>query len=245
MSRTDQATAPGEQPTWQLRVGGICWIASLVFLIGQAIAQAAWTTPYSVADDTISDLGNTACGQWPPANTTNKLLAHAGVHYYVCSPLHTVMNVAVILTGVFLLLGLYLTRSIWPRRRLTIWGVVFLVLAGIGKIVDGLDPENQRIFLHLLGAFGIPCADIGILLLGLAVWHTRRGVGVFSVCLGVLGLLGYLALLALTTSPHGVGTAERVADYAMVVWMVGLGIGCVAGARVVTGAPVPVHSSRT
>lgn len=242
MTQNVQASMPRQMPHWNHVVGGACWIASLVFLVGQAIAQAAWTTPYSIADDTISDLGTTSCGEWPPTGTTNKLLQHVQIHYYVCSPLNTVMNASFILTGVVLLLGLYLTRDIWPRRRLTTWGIMFLTLAGIGKIIVGLDPENVRLFLHSLGALGIPFANIGILLLGLAVWRTRRGVDLFSVGLGILGLLGYLALLALSATPHGVGAAERVADYSMIVWMVVLGIGLVLGARSVIGAPPPVQS---
>src|SRR5579884_1510895 len=167
MRQSAQSPTPIRRTTWKHLVGGVCWIASLVFLVGQAIAQAAWTTPYSMADDAISDLGNTSCGMWPPAGTNNKLLQHVSVHYYVCSPLHTVMNVSFVLTGILLLLGLYFTRDIWPRRALTTWGIVFLTLAGAGKIIVGLDPENLRLFLHSIGSLGIPCANIGMLLLGL------------------------------------------------------------------------------
>ena len=236
MTRTDPAPMPARQPAWGLVLGGVCWIVSLEFLVGQAIAQAAWTTPYSLTDDVISDLGNTACGEWPPVEISGTPVTGVGTHYYVCSPLHTVMNISFIATGILLLLGLYLTRSIWPRRRLTAWGLVFLTLAGVGKIVVGLDPENVRLVFHSLGGLGIPCADIGMLLLGLAVWSTRRGVGLFSVSLGSLGLLAYVAAIALSTSPHGVGAAERVADYPVIIWMVGLGIGCVIRSGSSTGS---------
>lgn len=245
MAHPDRSLPLAPRPPRSLVLGGLCWVASLVFLLGQAVAQAAWRTPYSVADDTISDLGNTACGPWPPATgAASKLLGRVAVHYDVCSPLHAVMNGAFVATGVLLLLGLSLTRAIWPRRRLTAWGFAFLALAGVGKVVVGLDPENQRLFLHSLGALGIPFANLGMLLLGLSAWRARPRVGRFSAGLGALGLLGYLALLALSASAHGVGAAERVADYPMIAWMAGLGGGCAAGARAVTGAMPAARPSR-
>ena len=89
-----------------LLLGGGSWILTLLYFIGQAVAQAAWTTPYSLIDNRVSNLGNTACGR-TLANT------------YICSALHAVMNTTFVLTGVLTLIGLFLTRSIWPRRRLT------------------------------------------------------------------------------------------------------------------------------
>jgi hypothetical membrane protein len=135
------------------------------------------------------------------------------------------MNISFILTGGLLLLGLFLTRSTWPRRRLTIWGLGFLILAGVGKIVVGLAPENANLILHLLGSLGIPCASIGMLLLGFATLGTRRWVALFSLALGALGLLGLLlGNLVVAALGHGRGAAERVADYPVVVWMIVLGI---------------------
>jgi hypothetical protein len=53
-----------------LLLGGGSWILTLLYFIGQAVAQAAWTTPYSLIDNRVSDLGNTACGR-TLANTTS------------------------------------------------------------------------------------------------------------------------------------------------------------------------------
>ena len=88
-------------------IGGLLWTLTLVFFVGQVIAQSAWPS-FSLLDNHVSDLGNTACGPW---------LAYA----YVCSPLHAVMNAALVLSGVLTLAGLYLTYDLWPRRRLTTW----------------------------------------------------------------------------------------------------------------------------
>jgi hypothetical protein len=46
------------------------------------------------------------------------------------------MNATFVLTGVLILVGLLLTRSIWPRHRLTTWGLIFLGVAGVGTILD-------------------------------------------------------------------------------------------------------------
>jgi hypothetical membrane protein len=76
-----------------LLLGGGSWILTLLYFIGQAVAQAAWTTPYSLIDNRVSDLGNTACGR-TLANT------------YICSALHAVMNTTFVLTGVLTLQSL-------------------------------------------------------------------------------------------------------------------------------------------
>ena len=40
-----------------LLLGGGSWILTLLYFIGQAVAQAAWTTPYSLIDNRVSNLG--------------------------------------------------------------------------------------------------------------------------------------------------------------------------------------------
>lgn len=118
------------------------------------------------------------------------------------------MNSAFILTGVLCWLGLYFTRRAWQKRHLTTGGFVFLALAGLGKIVVGLAPENVNPGLHALGSLGILCANIGLVLLGLAIGRARRWVAVLSLVLGSLGWLGLLLFVG-----HSSGAAERLADY--------------------------------
>jgi len=200
--------------------------------VAQAIAQAVWKTPYSVLDNAISDLGNTACGEWPPAGVGSQLAQKlAAGSTYVCSPLYSLMNTSFVVVGALMLLGLYLTRKAWPRRRLTTWGFAFFALAGLGKIIVGFAPENSRLLIHAFGALGIPCASIGILLIGLAVWQTRRQMAAFSVALGVIGLLGLLGGAVVTGLGHGHGAAERIADFPAIVWMVVLGSSFVWASR--------------
>jgi hypothetical membrane protein len=204
-------------------LGAVLWILSLEFFLGQAVAQAAWRTPYSMVTNAISDLGNTRCGMWPPAGVAlpPSLASSRG---YVCSPLHSVMNVSFIAAGALILLGLYLTRSVWPRRRLTAWGMAFLALAGVGKIVVGLAPENTRLLLHAAGSLGIPCAVVGILLLGVATWRTRRSVAGISLAAAGIGILALLIKLASGHAATDVGLTERLIDYPTILWLAAMGL---------------------
>lgn len=157
MDRTPRALTQ-----FRLLLGGCAWILTPLYFVGQILVQAAWTTPYSMIDNRVSDLGNTTCGT-TVANT------------YICSPLHAVMNVTFILTGMLILIGVALTHSVWPPRHLTTWGLIMLGVAGAGTILVGLSPENVHIFIHVVGAVNIPAGNVAMILLGLAIWRDRRG----------------------------------------------------------------------
>lgn len=194
------------------RVGGALWALLTIYFVAQAVSQAAWTAPYSLIDNRVSDLGNTACGQ-----------TMAGT--YICSPLHMVMNLGLVLTGVLMLLGLILTRHEWPRRRLTTWGLVFLVVTGAGTILVGLSPENVNVPLHLLGALNIPSGCVGLLLLGLANRQVRPRTAGLALALAGIGFVGMLSgpVLVLLFG-HGGGLSERLALYPPILWMIMVGL---------------------
>jgi hypothetical membrane protein len=220
MARTPQTPRPPRTTQSSARltflVGGGAWILAAVYFVGQGIAQAAWRTPYSLIDNWVSDLGSTTCGA-TVADT------------YICSPLHAVMNSTFVLTGVLILVGLFLTWSVWPRRRLTTWGLVLLGVAGAGTILIGLSPENVNVFVHLVGALNIPAGNVAMILLGLAIWRDRREMAWFSLLAGVVGLLGMLAgpFLVILTG-HGGGLAERIALYPLIIWLIVFGLSVIA-----------------
>jgi hypothetical membrane protein len=209
----------------ELQLGGACWLLAVVFFIGQAVAQTVFTPAYSLLDDRISDLGNTACGPW---------LTHA----YACSPLHGLMNAVFITTGLLFVLGALLTWHAWPRRRLTTAGLTCVVLAGLGFVLVGLNPENENLPLHLAGATNLLTANLALLFLGLATrregsWRPRLALGLAGV--GWLGLLAGPFLVLLTG--HGGGLAERLALYPLAVGLVLLGAAFVRQPRVFAPAP--------
>ena len=124
MNPKDMNAVPRSASEFRWQVGGAAWVLTVLYFIGQMVAQAAWKTPYSLIDNRVSDLGSTACGR-TVANTL------------ICSPLHAVMNLTFILTGGLILVGLFLTRSIWPRRRLTTWGWLCWVWPGPARCWSG------------------------------------------------------------------------------------------------------------
>jgi len=140
---TDVAPAVQTPHAAQVRLGAIFLCATSVFFVAQIIAQLAWPG-YSVSQYDVSALGVTQCGQY-----TN---GSGGVSFYACSPLHMVMNAGFILVGAFTSAGIILTRSIWPRRRLTRIGVAFVAVSGLGGILAGLFPANLNFGMHVLGA---------------------------------------------------------------------------------------------
>jgi hypothetical membrane protein len=217
--------ARDQRSSGDLLVGAVCWILSVEYFVGQAIAQVAWKTPYSLVDNPISDLGNTVCGGWPPAGAGSQLAVRLGAgNGYVCSPLHDVMNISFITAGVLMLFGVYFTRNAWPRRRLATWGLALLALSGLGKIVVGFVPENKSLLFHEAGGIGIPLSIVGILLVGLAVRQTHPRVATFSMVLAGLGAVGLVVGFLATVIGHGHGAAERLEAYPVFVWAIVLGI---------------------
>jgi len=205
----------GERPSTRLPVlaGAVCWLLALEWFVGQAIAQAAWRTPYSLSSNFVSDLGAATCGR----------STLPGYPVYVCSPLHDVMNLSFVVLGLLTLAGVVLLRGTWPQRRLTTGGLIFLALFGIGKVLVGLGPEDVRRALHAVGSLGILCGTVGIQLLGLATWRTARRQAMVSLAVGVVGLISFV-LLVLGAGSHGqVGTFERLADWPLPLWLAALG----------------------
>src|SRR6266540_3927025 len=82
--------------TTLVAVGAGCWLLTLVYFAAQPVVAAAWDPPYSVAANTISDLGNTSCGVFDRPDGTSA---------YVCSPRHTLMNATFVVTGLLTTAG--------------------------------------------------------------------------------------------------------------------------------------------
>jgi hypothetical membrane protein len=198
-----------------LRAGAWLWLSAVQFFAAQALAASAFTRPFSLRDDYISDLGNTACTAT------------------ICSPWHAVMNLSFIAIGITMASGAVLTRGAFSpgwRRQLAL---VLFVAAGIGVMMVGVYPENEHNDRHELGAaVNFSLGNTALILFGLAR-HTaspgRRLFRVLSVMLGVTGLGASAALAAEHWGALGVGTVERLAAYPQPVWQM------VAGAMMLRG----------
>jgi hypothetical membrane protein len=210
--------------------GGACWAVGVIqYAIAQIVAAAAWSRPYSLKNNYISDLGNTACGMFHVPH---------GTPYYVCSPDHGLMNTSFVVFGVLTIAGAVLLRRIWPAGHRARWALVLWILAGIGKIIVGLVPENTHIGLHLIGALGDPLISVAILLLSLAIRRTSHAIAVIGIVVAVVGLVGSVlstggefAGSSFSYLGLGVGGAERLASYPGSLWMLMIGIIAMSSVR--------------
>jgi hypothetical membrane protein len=185
-------------------IGGFLWIVAMVqYFVAQFVVAAQWRAiPYSWRDNYISDLGNTRCGDFMAT--------------YVCSPLYGLMNASFIIAGLLVVAGVGLLRSVWPDTGPATVGVLLWILAGAGKVLVGVAPENEDLPLHLIGALNLPLASVAILVLALTTRHTR--LGMFGIVVAVFGLLG-TAMSIFAPELLGVGGAERLAGYPGDIWV--------------------------
>ncbi|MEV4641052.1 DUF998 domain-containing protein [Actinoplanes sp. NPDC049548] len=192
-------------------IGAFCWAAAApLFLAANVVVGLAWDDPaFSWATNNISDLGNVTCGVW---DTTRPR--------YVCSPWHTTMNVAFVLTAALLIAGLVLNRRMRGPGRVARWGWWLMLFGSTGLGLAGAFPADSNENLHLLGAvlvFG--CGNVGLMAAGCA----REGalsarLRPVTLILGVLGVGGSLLFIAQQGMGLGVGGMERVAVFPLPVW---------------------------
>ena len=200
----------------RVSAAGAIWVCAAQFFLAQVIAQARWTTPFSLATNYISDLGNTTCGLYPAV--TGK---------YVCSPWHTLMNVSFVLQGVIILAGAVLARPAFegPRRV----GLVFplLVVTALGMVGVGLFPEDVNNGAHVLSAgTQFVTGNAAMIVFGVAARRVKRwrAFAALSMTFGITGLLA----TALFAQGYGLGLGvaglERVAAYTLPVWLMTAGV---------------------
>ncbi len=197
----------------RIRAAGAVWMCAVQFFIAQIVVQWAWTTPFSLADNFISDLGNTTCGVYNSS--------------YVCSPWHTLMNISFSLQGVIILAGSILAWPVFQRERsqaLIFW---LLALTGIGMIGVGLFPEDVSNRGHVISA-GIQfiTGNLAIALIGIRckTVNLKRGWLAASALLGIVGLAATLLFASGYGLGLGIGGMERVAAYTFPAWLIAAGI---------------------
>lgn len=211
-----KALSPNPAGARAIQLASIIWILAVQFFIAQVVVQSAWTTPFSLKQNFISDLGNTTCAPYPPGSDS-----------YVCSPWHAGMNASFILLGLMILSGGALGRSAFPRGWFRAVGLTLLWLAGAGIILVGVYPENENIELHRLGAAGhFVLGNLAMVILGIALMQSRdrHALAVYSIVSGVVGLVA----TALFINDHflglGIGGMERVAAYPLPLWLIVVGL---------------------
>lgn len=190
----------------------VLYISSIQYFVIQFIAAIPFTPRFSLSDNTISDLGNTVCGPYG-----NRL---------VCSPLHALMNVSLVVVGLTIIFGSVFAYKALPRSQATLIGFGMFAAGGLGTILVGLFPENSVAALHILGA-ALPFAvgNAGLVVLGLSL-PLPKLVRVYTLLTGLIALIATLLLITGNYAGMGLGGMERIAAYPQTIWMILLGFYC-------------------
>ena len=191
-------------------VGPVVWMFSIQYFIIQLISALAWNSPFSLLQNTISDLGNTVCGTYSGR--------------FVCSPLHATMNLSFITFGITMALGSLLIYQEFRKNVGSLVGFSAMAVAGLGTIMVGLFPENTIGALHVLGASGpFLIGNFGMVILGIYL-PLPKSLRIYTLVLGGIALIA----LGFFYSKHyvglGIGGMERIVAYPQTLWLISFGI---------------------
>jgi hypothetical membrane protein len=192
-----------------VRVGALMWLVQPLYIVCELIAAAASTAPYSLLDNTISDLGATTC-------TT---IAYPYGDVPVCSPLNLLANGAVVAFGLLLAVGAVLLRGWFPRGAAATTAVVLWVVTGLSSIAAGLVPLDRDLELHALVALPAFVTQFLALFVTAYVLRHRRGPSRAALLAGTISLAGLVVFLARTGSAELGGLFERLALWPGYLWM--------------------------
>ncbi len=193
-------------------VGPYLCVASLQYFLTQLVVALQWSPPYSISQNTISDLGNTVCGNFNDR--------------HVCSPLHEVMNFSFMLLGATMVISCLLVHRLFSteRSRWVTLGFSLFAIGGVGVMLVGGIPENSVPLFHGVGA-ALPFifGNIGIVLLGryLAAPLAFR---LFTLTSGLVALTALVFYATGSFLGLGEGGLERIVAYPQTVWLIGLGV---------------------
>ncbi|HEY5442538.1 MAG TPA: DUF998 domain-containing protein [Candidatus Saccharimonadales bacterium] len=196
-------------------IGPGFWILTIQYLIAQLVVAQAWTMPYSLSQNTISDLGVTKCGVYP---------GHFANGQFVCSPLHGWMNASFLVLGLSMIIGAVLIYQKFHKSLGATVGFSFMALGGFGTLLVGLFPENTASGLHIFGAV-LPffVGNIGMVVLG-STLAVPRGLRIYTILSGVISLVALMLLLTMHYLGIGIGGIERVTSYPQTIWFIVFGI---------------------
>lgn len=193
-------------------LGPLMYVLSLQFFIAQWVTASLWSSPaYSFGRNVISDLGNTACGQY--------------YDRYVCSPGNVLFNGSIIVLGFTMAAGSLLIYQEFNRTRLSFVAFFLMGLAGVGTMLVGIFPENSIGLLHGLGAFlAIGVGNIALILLALAITQARYIFRVYTFITGVVALTAFVLFVAGIDLGLGNGGIERLAGHPQTLWLILFGL---------------------
>jgi hypothetical membrane protein len=193
-----------------IRAGALLWMSSLQYYVAQVVVAAA-SAGYGWGGNTISDLGNTACGMYGGK--------------FVCSPWHLGMNLSLIILGLTMTAGAVLLRRRFAASKQITFGFGCMALAGVGTVVAGVFPENSVGAIHAIGA-ALPfvLGNVGMIVLGLGLKRLPVVLRAYTVVSGLLGLIALTLFLVGIHMSIGPGGMERLAAYPQSIWLMIFGL---------------------
>jgi hypothetical membrane protein len=191
-------------------VGPMFWLISIQYFIVMSLVAWAWPTHYSALDNTISDLGNTACGIYSGR--------------YVCSPQHVWMNASFIALGITMIFGSALIYHEFRKNVGSLVGFSFMGLAGFGLILVGIFAENTISSLHIIGA-ALPfvIGNLALIILGITL-DLPKWLKLFSVIAGIVSLAAFILFVSHNYLDLGIGGMERLAAHPQTIWLIVFGL---------------------
>ena len=193
--------------TRSVQLAAWLWISQIQYFLVQVVVALAWPTRYSWRDNFISDLGNTACGDY--------------ARQYVCSPLHSLMNVSFLVLGITMAVGAWLLRRPIAETLLARTGFIFLILAGLGTILVGIYPENSIPLIHVTAA-SLPFifGNTAMILIGIGMPALPKWFRHLSIAAGLIALCALGGFLMAVYFGFGKGGTERIISYPLTIWMI-------------------------
>jgi hypothetical membrane protein len=187
-------------------IGGLLWLLNAQYFIAQIVVGFAYRPAYSLRFNTISDLGNTACGTYRSTA--------------VCSPLHPLMNMSFLVLGLTMIGGAGLLYRALRTNRASTLGFACMALSGAGSMMVGLFPENNVSALHIIGAgLVFSLGNIALLLCGMAL-PMPRWLRYYTLLSGAAALTALALFLTHEYLGLGIGGMERLTAYPQTMWMI-------------------------
>lgn len=196
----DQAiTSPTTAHNLRHAAAGTAWILSFAYLLAELFTAAAWHTPYSFAQNSISSLGVTTC------------------EVGACSPMHDVMNSTFVALGGLTLVGAFFLHRHIRSGRSKRWILALAVVIAVSTAATGLFPANDGTIVHWAAVLpGFVARHVVLALIAWHLWSTNRVVALWSALCATVGVVGAVLMLAQTLH---FGLGERLALYPMPTWM--------------------------
>jgi len=188
------------------KTGPWLWILGLLqYFSVQYIVALSWPQPFSLKQNSISDLGNTVCGQQN--------------HLFICSPLHNVMNISLIIVGLSMSIGVLAALEAFRLSKPAMLTFLLLGLTGLGTALIGVFPENVVPSAHyLIAAISLIIFNCGALV-AYRIPELPASWRWYSLATGSLGLLALVVLGLRYPTQLGPGVVERIADYTPDIWV--------------------------